>query len=66
MSKLHDLKVRKFRSTELKVQSVDPMLMTDVESNQFSPVHEDAIAHIVALKQPAACCKEKLKKRQTA
>jgi len=50
MSKLHDLKVRKFRSTELKVQSVDPMLMTDVESNQFSPVHEDAIAQYCCFK----------------
>lgn len=45
MSNLHDLKVRKFRSTELKVQSVDPVLMMDAESNQFSPVHEDAIEY---------------------
>lgn len=50
MSNLHDLKVRKFRSTELKVQSVDPVLMMDAESNQFSPVHEDAIAQYCCFK----------------
>ncbi len=50
MSNLHDLKVRKFRSTELKVQSVDSVLMTDVESNQFSLVHEDAIAQYCCFK----------------